>query len=74
MLSPNARHHWRVRQAPKKEAYEAGFYAALEVYSVGADTPLTGDLRVTYRVHPPNKRRRDLDNIVASLKSAVDGV
>jgi crossover junction endodeoxyribonuclease RusA len=31
-------------------------------------------LRVTLRIYPPDKRRRDWDNIVASLKSGLDGI
>jgi crossover junction endodeoxyribonuclease RusA len=31
-------------------------------------------LRITLRVYPPDKRRRDWDNIVASLKSGLDGI
>lgn len=73
-LSPNARCHWRVKQEPKKAARDAGYFAALEVFSPGNDTPLTGDLRLTYHIHPPDKRRRDLDNLVAANKPALDGV
>jgi crossover junction endodeoxyribonuclease RusA len=73
-LSPNARYNWRVKQAPKKQARDEGFYAALEVHSVANDTPLTGDLRVTYHLHPPDKRRRDIDNLVAAMKPSLDGV
>jgi Holliday junction resolvase RusA-like endonuclease len=31
-------------------------------------------LSVMLRVYPPDKRRRDWDNIVASLKSGLDGI
>lgn len=74
LLSPNARCHWRAKQSPKVAAREAGYFAALEVFSPGNDTPLTGDLRLTYHIHPPDKRRRDLDNLVAASKPALDGV
>jgi crossover junction endodeoxyribonuclease RusA len=36
--------------------------------------PEGAPLRVTLRVYPPDKRRRDWDNIVASLKSGLDGI
>jgi crossover junction endodeoxyribonuclease RusA len=31
-------------------------------------------LRVTLRIYSPDKRRRDWDNIVASIKSGLDGI
>jgi crossover junction endodeoxyribonuclease RusA len=36
--------------------------------------PEGAPLRVTLRVYPPDKRRRDWDNIIASLKSGLDGI
>jgi crossover junction endodeoxyribonuclease RusA len=36
--------------------------------------PQGDPLCVTLRVYPPDKRRRDWDNIVASLKSGLDGI
>jgi crossover junction endodeoxyribonuclease RusA len=36
--------------------------------------PEGAPLRVMLRVYPPDKRRRDWDNIVASLKSGLDGI
>jgi crossover junction endodeoxyribonuclease RusA len=31
-------------------------------------------IRVTYEIYPPDKRRRDLDNIIGSLKAAQDAI
>jgi crossover junction endodeoxyribonuclease RusA len=36
--------------------------------------PEGAPLRVTLRVYPPDKRRRDWDNVIASLKSGLDGI
>jgi crossover junction endodeoxyribonuclease RusA len=36
--------------------------------------PEGAPLRVTLKIYPPDKRRRDWDNIVASLKSGLDGI
>jgi crossover junction endodeoxyribonuclease RusA len=36
--------------------------------------PEGAPLRVMLRVYPPDKRRRDWDNVVASLKSGLDGI
>ena len=29
---------------------------------------------MTLTIYPPDKKRRDLDNVFASMKSAIDGV
>lgn len=34
--------------------------------------PLAGDLEMTIEVYPPDKRRRDLDNILKSLFDALE--
>ena len=73
-LSPNSHSYWRVKHKAAQEARAIGIIAAREVYEPGVDTPLTGDLRVTYRFSPPDKRRRDLDNLHASTKFFQDGV
>jgi crossover junction endodeoxyribonuclease RusA len=31
-------------------------------------------LRVMLKVYPPDQRRRDWDNVIASLKSGLDGI
>lgn len=72
-LSPNTRYHWRARQEPKRTAREMACFTALQL-AQEMSAPLTGELRVAYRIHPPDRRRRDQDNIIASLKSAIDGV
>ena len=73
-LSPNARLSWHAKLAAKAEARLAGFCAAREVFTPGEDSPLTGALRVTYRIHPPSHRRYDQDNLLASMKAEIDGV
>jgi hypothetical protein len=51
-----------------------GLSSAREVYTPSADTPLTGDLLVTYQFYPPDKRQYDDDNVVSALKHYRDGV
>jgi crossover junction endodeoxyribonuclease RusA len=72
-LSPNARGHWAKMARFKKGARELAFWKTKEA---GAqflfqpnDTP-----KVTVTFCPPDKRLRDLDNAIASFKSAQDGV
>ena len=70
-LSPNARNHW-AKSASAKKAYRqtCGWHAnAGGLGLINADAL---DVKVTF--FPPDKRRRDLDNMLASLKSGLDGV
>lgn len=71
VLSPNARHHW-AKLASFKKAYRkvCGWKAKADgLGQIDADAL---DVKVTF--FPPDKRRRDLDNMLASLKSGLDGV
>ena len=70
-LSPNARIHW----APKAKltaSYrsECGWRARAQgVYPTDADR-----VRMTITFCPPDARRRDMDNLVASTKALRDGL
>ena len=70
-LSPNARTHWR-RKAEAVRRYRAacGWAArAAGLGPVGADA-----LAVTLTFHGPDARRRDTDNMLASIKGGLDGL
>lgn len=70
-LSPNARVHWAELAKVKKKARIDGAKAAL----AGGARKLRGDgVSVRLRFHPPDNRRRDTDNMLASCKAALDGV
>lgn len=70
-LSPNARLHWSQAARVKKAAKRAAFYLTVEagLKNIGAESL---DARITF--FPPDHRARDLDNTLASLKAAIDGV
>ena len=72
MLSPNSRPaHWTVLAGAKRR-YRAACH--LQAISQGLRR-LPGDamhVRVTFV--PPDRRRRDLDNLVAAMKSAMDAL
>lgn len=71
ILSPNARVHWRVRAKYAAAAREYAFWLATDA---GA-RPITADhLNVFITFHQPDKRRRDRDNMIGSLKSYCDGI
>ena len=73
-LSPNARVHW-AKKAKAANGYrwycraETGtkWWAARSRY---ASAPV--NLAITF--HPPDRRRRDLDNMLASIKAGIDGI
>jgi crossover junction endodeoxyribonuclease RusA len=79
-LSPNSRVHWRTKGAAAKEAREHGLYGVLEITHVWPKEkapplkPLPEQFEATYIFHPPDKRRRDVDNILSSCKNFQDGV
>lgn len=70
-LSPNARCHWAQKAKAVKAARLAAGWAtrAAKVRVVGE-----GAIGVRITFYPPSKRRYDLDNLLASMKSALDGV
>jgi len=70
-LSPNARGKWAKKDDNRKAARSAGYWAAKQA-GVGPDGFQFDEMALTF--HPPDRRRRDLDNMLASCKAAIDGV
>lgn len=64
-LSPNARCHWA------KKAKAAKSYRAIGAWSAVGGTP---GRTVVITFNPPDRRPRDLDNMLASIKSGLDGI
>ena len=74
-LSPNSRRVWQASLKPKREAREVGYFAALEAFMRAAVYPDPDKpLRLRIAIHPPDNRRRDLDNIVSAIKNYQDGI
>ena len=77
-LSPNARLHWRAKVGPKQAARIASQHYALAskgFYSVrDALKGTEGPIPVAVRFYPPDRRHRDDDNMIGSLKSHRDGI
>ena len=71
VLSPNSRTHWAVKSRAVKSARVAAFYQVRAASKATVDWP-RADVRMTFC--PPDKRRRDMDNMVASMKAAADGI
>jgi crossover junction endodeoxyribonuclease RusA len=72
-LSPNARHHWstaaKAKKAYRTRCRQLGNAAGLESAPKAFKAVL---IHLTFV--PPDKRRRDLDNLLASMKAGLDGV
>lgn len=71
-LSPNSRVHWSKRARATALARKEAYYAtkAARIGICAGDVPVT--LSMTF--HPPDNRRRDLDNCISSTKAHRDGI
>lgn len=73
-LSPNKRLHWS-KVAKVKAAYrEACWALTLEQYRIRTERVPTGNLHLVLEFVPPDRRSYDRDNLVARMKSGLDGV
>jgi len=71
ILSPNNRSHWGKKAEAKKTQREAAFILAYNLH-MELDPECKYEVILTFC--PPNQRVRDLDNMLASMKSALDGM
>ena len=69
VLSPNYRAHWAVKSRAVKAARSLSFWTA----HVGMTDLPDGPVLVRVVFHPPDKRRRDLDNCLSMCKAYLDG-
>jgi crossover junction endodeoxyribonuclease RusA len=76
-LSPNARVHFRAKAAATKAYREQAYWLTVASqarvdrmrYSTSKDP-----VELLFTFCPPDKRRRDIDNMLASAKGAIDGI
>lgn len=74
LLSPNRVANWRKKATARKVARaRAAIATRAGVGSLGAIPP-DASLEVSLTFCPPDKRKRDMDNVLSSLKSAIDGM
>jgi crossover junction endodeoxyribonuclease RusA len=71
-LSSNKRQHWS-RLAKAKKAYRAACYVET-LRQVHGKPVLPNTLRLALEFAPPDRRRRDRDNLVAAMKAGLDGM
>jgi crossover junction endodeoxyribonuclease RusA len=71
-LSPNSRCHWAQKSKAKRSQRDStDFKIRAELGSNLSPKWKTANVQIT--VTPPDRRRRDKDNLLASLKAAFDG-
>jgi crossover junction endodeoxyribonuclease RusA len=75
-LSPNARSHWAPKSAIKKRERQA---AQIETRNQVAENwriilSHMDDIPLEIYFCPPDKRHRDIDNMLASCKAQLDGL
>ncbi len=70
-LWQNTRPHWRTR-SEKTRAYRTEAWGAALAQSIGRIQTTTP--RLIFSFHPPDNRRRDLQNMPATMKAAIDGI
>jgi crossover junction endodeoxyribonuclease RusA len=69
-LNPNTKSHWA-----QKMAYVKGYRSACKaVASESSHFVPDGDLVLDLEFYPPDNRRRDDDNMIASFKAGRDGI
>jgi crossover junction endodeoxyribonuclease RusA len=75
-LNPNRRPFWRVVAKHRKAQRDAAHYSTLAAIPVEVRRKLSRcrPLPVSLRFLPPNKMRRDVDNLLASCKGMLDGI
>jgi crossover junction endodeoxyribonuclease RusA len=69
-LSPNARVHWSVRAKAVKIARLEAWHATLQAKAKVGE----GAIILHYIFHPPSHRKYDMDNLIARMKGANDGI
>ena len=72
-LSPNARQH-RLAVAPLRKSVRHDAMWACKAAKMHFPHLVDLGLHLRITFHPPDLRRRDIDNMLASIKSQLDGV
>ena len=71
-LSPNARLSWQAKSVHIKEARLLG--KSLTLYKFNGAPYREKRLALFLKFYPPDRRKRDLDNLFASCKPYLDGI
>ncbi len=69
-LNPNSRVHWAIL-AKAKKAYRATCFNLTRAAKLKKPN---GKIKLEINFYMPDRRHRDLDNMLASMKSGLDGL
>lgn len=72
-LHPNARPHFHAKAKAAKAYREAAYWMAYRNCQILYRHHGAG-IRVRISFYPPDKRRRDLDGMLTSVKAGIDGI
>ena len=70
-LSPNSRVHWAKKSKIVKQYRQACWALAMEAKLV---IPADEKIKIHITFYPPDRRHRDYDNMISSVKAAIDGL
>lgn len=73
-LSPNRKHgnHWGKTQTAKKSAFDTAYYATKDAMAKQQVARHATTLEISFI--EPDKRRRDIDNLLSASKASIDGM
>lgn len=71
MPNRNIGRHWTTRHSAKTAAKEA---ADLQARKWRGVFPPSSALAVVIKLEPPDRKKRDVDNLLAALKPSIDGM
>jgi crossover junction endodeoxyribonuclease RusA len=69
LLNANQRLHWAVRNRHTQDIKDHAWARAKQ-----AKVPVLGRVAITVEYQPPDRRRRDADNLAPTGKAAIDGL
>jgi len=69
-LAPNRPEHYREKAAARKKQRADAYLIASTIQN----KPRGETLALSIMFHPPTNHRRDLDNCLAAIKGAIDGI
>jgi crossover junction endodeoxyribonuclease RusA len=73
-LNPNSRPHWATKAKLAKNYKEYGYVTARLAMIQDKKYKFDGKIALDIKFYPKDKRRRDLDNCLASIKHGLDGI
>lgn len=72
-LHPNSRCHWAVKAKATRIARAQAYALAVKAGSAGINLP-DGRVHCFWDFYPPDRRKRDDDGLLSSVKAARDGL